>query len=133
MCGHLQLRRDMNDIAHSHRSAKPNNRPRMPWCRCLQDLDVQYPAPRKSTYKHTNIARFGIGLLWRYPEVLNDAGEFVHDQIKGYALRDLKAWWAEQEDLQEARANGTLKAALRVAAAESGIETTLASRVPAQS
>ena len=131
MCALPQARRAMNDIAHSHRKAKPNNLARMPVCDCLQDLDVQYPAPRDSAYKHTNVAHFGIALLWRYPEVLDSAGKFRHDQIRGYALQDLNAWWAEQGDLQEARENGNLKAAVRAAAAAPEIEAALAPRVPA--
>jgi len=114
MCGVPRRRRQLNDTAHSHRSAKPNNKNRMPWCVCMQAIGVHYSAMSRNGYRHTNMANFGLVLLHRYPQLVED--EFEHDQITGVAASDLKKWWATCEDLQKAHKEGCLLRALEDAA-----------------
>jgi len=116
MCGVPRRRRKLNDTAHTHRSAVPGNKRRMPWCECMQAIGVRYPAAPGSDYKHTNMPNFGLVLLSRYPELIDV--DFEHDQITGVAAIDLKSWWATCEDLQKAHKEGRLPKALEDAASE---------------
>jgi len=116
MCGVPRRRRKLNDTAHTHRSAVPGNKRRMPWCECMQAIDVHYPAAPGSDYKHTNMPNFGLVLLYRYPELIDV--DFEHDQITGVAAIDLKKWWGTCESLQTAHKEGRLPKALEDAASE---------------
>ena len=89
----------------------------------MQAINVKYPARPAGSYRHSNIANFGLVLLYRYPQLLRS--DFEHDQITGIAARDLRKWWNTRGDLKKAYAENRLRAALAAAAAEPEIERTV--------